>query len=61
MFLSPTGLQWLACVFGLTAPHILYACIHTDNKIGDERAKALAAAVKVNTTVTSIVLGGESE
>ena len=30
----------------------------TDNKIGDEGAKALAAAVKVYTTVTSIVPWG---
>lgn len=32
-----------------------------DNKIGDEGAKALAEALKVNTTVTSINLYCKSE
>jgi len=32
-----------------------------DNKIGAEGAKALAEALKVNTTVTSINLQGKSE
>jgi len=31
------------------------------NNIGDEGAKALAEALKVNTTVTSIDLGSKSE
>ena len=33
----------------------------TVNKIGDEGAKALSEMLKVNTTVTSLDLGGEEE
>ena len=33
----------------------------TDNKIGDEGAKALSEMMKVNTTLTSLNLCGEEE
>ena len=33
----------------------------TDNKIGDEGAKAMSEMVKVNSTLTTLDLGGEEE
>ena len=33
----------------------------TDNKIGDEGAKAMSEMLKVNTTLTSLDLRGEEE
>ena len=33
----------------------------TDNKVGDEGAKAMSEVLKVNTTLTSLRLRGEEE
>ena len=33
----------------------------TDNRIGDEGAKSLSEMMKVNTTLKSLILGGEEE
>ena len=33
----------------------------TDNKIGDEGAKAMSEMVKVNSSLTTLDLGGEEE